>query len=373
VGTVEAADRAPIVARLPLRRLVVGPPPGPDRIAFHNIWFRGHNNPRYTALLPRLGRVDPYLLTCSDRRIVRGVQFRALRASRQVRNPLTFAAINRRYQSLLTSDIEQIPYFRGQIVVDIDDPRFTEVEAGLLGHPNVAAYVVTAESAACRFEAMGVVTPSHVVPQGVAFATVDPSDVARLAARRRPGQVVVGWLAAWLLTEADRDGANPLYNVDHLLELWDEVRHRAPQAVLWLVGQASPRVRERCEGRDDIVVVGRVPQAEALAHVANFDVALYPRRVDHAPFAVKLAEFLGLGAPVVAYDLGLTRMVADAGAGILVTTPSEFVAAVLQLVEDPALRRRQSENAREAGRRLDWDVLAAGYERDVLDRYLSPP
>ena len=370
MDTENRPSRTPVVASIPLRTLVAAPPLVDNRIAFHNIWFQGHNNPRYAALLPRLTRLDPYLLTCSDRRIVRGIQFRALRASRRIRNPLTFAALNRRYRFLLTSDIEQIPYFKGTMVVDIDDPRFTELEAGLLGHPNVAAYVVTAESAARRFEAMGVSTPWHVVSQGVAFSTIDPAEVARVAARRRPGQVVVGWMAAWLLTAADHDGGNPLYNVDHLFELWDEVRAGAPQAVLWLVGQASPRVAERCLGRDDIVLVGRVSPSDALAHVSHFDVALYPRRVDHAPFAVKVAEFLGLGAPVVAYDLGLTRMVADAGAGILVTTPSEFVAAVVRLVEDPTLRRQLSEKARAAGRRLDWDELAAGYERDVLDRYL---
>src|SRR5207253_6783935 len=103
-------------------------------------------------------------------------------------------------------------------------------------------------------------------------------------------------------------------------------------------------------GRDDIVLVGRLPQAEALAHVANFDIALYPRRVDHAPFAVKVAEFLGLGVPIVAYDLALTRMVADAGAGILVKEPAEFVAAVVRLVEDPALRAQLSARARVVGR-----------------------
>src|SRR5207253_4643492 len=128
----------------------------------------GHNNPRYLALLPRLGRLDLYLVTCSDRRILRSVEFRALRRTRRIRNPATFAALNRRYRSLFTADIEQIPYFRGRIVVDIDDPRFTEAEARLLNHPHVAAYVVTAESAARRFEAMGVATPWHVVSQGVA-------------------------------------------------------------------------------------------------------------------------------------------------------------------------------------------------------------
>src|SRR5207253_1329515 len=157
---------------LPLRRLVVGAPPAADRVAYHNIWFRGHNNPRYLALLPRLRRLDLYLLTCSDRRILRSVEFRALRRTRRVRNPATFAALN-------------------------------------------------------------------------------PAVVAGVAARRRPGRVVVGWIAAWLRTADDRDGANPLFEIDHLLTLWDQVRERAPQAELWLVGEASRRVQERCGGRDD--------------------------------------------------------------------------------------------------------------------------
>ena len=183
---------------LPLRRLVVGPPPAEDRIAFHNILYRGHNNPRYAALLPRLRRLDQFFVTCSDRRIVRGVEFRALRATRRVRNPLILGALRRRYRWLFTTDVEQVPHFRGPIVVDIDDPTFTAGEAALLGHPNVAAYVVTAESAARRFESMGVTTKWHVVPQGVAFASVDQAQVVRVAAGRDPGQVVVGWVAAWL-------------------------------------------------------------------------------------------------------------------------------------------------------------------------------
>ena len=370
MGAAEQPGGRPQVTGLPWRGLVVGPPPAADRVAYTNIWFRGHNNPRYAALLPRLRRLDPYLVTCSERRILRGLEFRALRAVRRVRDPATMAALNRRYRSFFTSDIAQVPYFRGAVVVDIDDPLFTPEEARLLGHPNVSAYVVTAESAARRFEGMGVRSPWHVVPQGVAFAAVDEANVARVAARRDPAQVVVGWVAAWLVTADDRDGANPLYNVDHLLDLWDDVRARAPQAVLWLVGQASRRVEERCAGRPDIVLVGRVSQSEALAHVANFDIALYPRRVDHAPFAVKVAEFLGMGAPIVAYELDLTRRIADAGAGILVTTPLEFVAAVVKLVEEPGLRGQMSERARAAGRSLDWDELAAGYERDILDRYL---
>ena len=60
-----------------LRRFAAGPPTAPDRIALLSIWFQGHNNPRYAELLPRLERLDACLPRLSDRRIVRGVQFRA--------------------------------------------------------------------------------------------------------------------------------------------------------------------------------------------------------------------------------------------------------------------------------------------------------
>ena len=52
-----------------------------------SIWFKGHNNPRYAELLPRLHRLDRYLSVCSDDRLVRGVQYRAYRHTRRARLP----------------------------------------------------------------------------------------------------------------------------------------------------------------------------------------------------------------------------------------------------------------------------------------------
>ena len=62
--------------------------------------------------------------------------------------------------------MRQHPHFDGPIVADVDDPFFTEREVELLKSPNVAAYVVTAEHAAQRYEELGVRAPWHVIPQG---------------------------------------------------------------------------------------------------------------------------------------------------------------------------------------------------------------
>jgi glycosyltransferase involved in cell wall biosynthesis len=358
------------VNRLPFRRLAGGPRPAPDRIFFTGLWFRGHNNPRYAELLPRLDRLDLYQHDVSDLRVLRGIQYRLLRRTRPLRYRAVLGAAGRRYRWLFTDDNEQIPHFRGRIVTDVDDPKFTPREVELLSRPNVACYVVTEERAGVRLRELGVETPYEVIPQGVSLASLSPERVAEVAALRRDGEIVVGWVAAWLLSADDLDGASPLYNVDHLLELWDDIHAATPQARLWLVGGASRRVRERCEGRDDIVLFGRLPRPEMLAHVANFDLAVYPRTQDQGIQAAKVAEFMGLGVPTVSYDYEVTKVLRETGAGVLVKTPAEFVAAIDRLARDEPERTRLAEAARAAGRELAWDVLAARY-RELLDRYLS--
>jgi glycosyltransferase involved in cell wall biosynthesis len=349
----------------------LGSAPAPERIFFTTLWFRGHNNPRYEELLPRLKRLDVYLVVLSNRGIVRGIEYRTLRAIRHARDPLVFAAANRRYQRMLTANTEQIPYFNGAVVADVDDPQYTEREVAALNRANVAAYVVTAEKAARQFESLGVEKPWYVIPQGISLRSVDEAEVARLRRSRRPDEVIVGYMAAWLLSRGDRDGDNPLYGVDHLLDLWDEIHARAPESRLWLVGGASKRVRGRCAGRPDIFVAGRLARPQALAHVANFDVALYAREKDQGIRAAKVAEYMGMGVPTVAYDFEVTEDLRERGAGVLVKSRRAFVEAVVSLVRNPSERAPLAEAARRAGAELDWDGLARRYE-ELLDLHLGP-
>lgn len=364
---------APLIEkRLPLRTLFSGPET-PDRILYHGLWFKGHNNPRAAELLPRLERLDPVLIVVSDRHPLRGIEYRALYALRPLRNRLTLRIASRRYRYLLTADNRQIRSFRGTVVADVDDPTFEPWEIDALNRPNLAAYVVTAERAARRFEELGVRKPWHVIPQGVALRTLTEGAREDVAGRhRRDEEFVVGYMAAFLQSQDDSGGRNPLYNIDHLLELWPAIAERTPTARLWLLGEPSARIRARVAGREDILLLGRVPKSEVLAYAANFDVALYPRTQDQGIRAAKTADYLGAGAPVVSYDYEVTQEVREAGAGILVSSPAEFVEAVVSLADDPAKRAGLAAAARTAGAALDWDVLARRYRDEILDRYLPP-
>lgn len=235
--------------------------------------------------------------------------------------------------------------------------------------PTLAAYVVTAERAGRRFQSLGVDKPYHVIPQGVSLSSLRDDLVAAAVARRRSGELVVGWMSAHLLATEDRGGDSSLYNVEHLLELWDEIHARLPKSRLWLVGGASERISTRVAGRDDILLFGRLPREEALATTSVFDLALYPRTEDKGIQAAKVAEFIGLGVPTVSYDYEVTENLRETGAGVLVGTPREFVEAVVRLALDEPARAELAAAAKRAGAELDWDVLARRYE-ELLDLYL---
>jgi glycosyltransferase involved in cell wall biosynthesis len=193
-------------------------------------------------------------------------------------------------------------------------------------------------------------------------------DVARRY--RTDGEIVIGYMAGSMLSEGDRNGEDPMYNVDHLFELWEEIRRRVPRARLWLLGNAGKGVRRHCDKRPDITLFGRIPREEVLSYASNFDIALYPRTADHENFrSAKVVEYMGCGVPTVSYDYEMTSDLREAKAGLLVTTPREFVDAVERLALDGRLRQELGAAARTAGAARDWDRLARRYA-DILDRYL---
>lgn len=332
------------------------------RVFFHNLWFATHNNPRMSALLPRLHFVDAHLVRVPARRLARGVAYRLHHATRRVRYRVVLGLASERWRALFTNDAEQIRYFRGRVVVDMDDPTFTREEVELLNLGNVVRFVVTGADAGERFVELGVKVPWIVIPQGVDLAGYDAARAAEIRRRYRvPGQPVAVYQAAWLLTDEDHGGRNALYNVGPLLEMWAEVRRQVPQAVLWLFGQPGEHLKRRLHSCQGIKLFGYVVAHDLPNFIANADCGLYPRRVSHVPRAAKLAEYLGCGVPVVGFDLPVCADVRESGAGLLVDEPRAFVSAVCRVLVDSMLRAELGARARAWAAGRNWDVLAGRY------------
>jgi glycosyltransferase involved in cell wall biosynthesis len=167
---------------------------------------------------------------------------------------------------------------------------------------------------------------------------------------------------------SDHDG------VDSLIELLVRIRKRGLDPHLTIIGDGDARPRlELAVGlagmTDRVTFTGWINHDAVPEMLERVDIC-----VDPAPASeynvrstqTKIAEYLCVGQPIVAYDLTETRRTAG-GAAVLVEPGDEagFADAVVALLRDPGRRRQRSALARERARSLSWSHS----ERALLDAY----
>ena len=126
---------------------------------------------------------------------------------------------------------------------------------------------------------------------------------------------------------------------DHLLEAFDAVRDRAR---LLLVTEADVRPRDGIEVRTGI----RPNTPELLAAFAEADIFCLPTLGDCTPVAI--GEAMAAGLPVVTTNVGSNSEWVTPEVGRLVEAGStaQLAAALMELVDNPTLRRQVGADAR---------------------------
>jgi len=158
--------------------------------------------------------------------------------------------------------------------------------------------------------------------------------------------------------------------VDDLLEAFVPVQRRFPGARLLVVGfpmhdfdvEAWRRRARRMDVGDAVRLVPRyVESAEVASWMSLAEIAAFPHRAVYQSASLQVARTFGL--PVVTSAVGANHeLVADGETGLLVPPgdPEALSAALIRLLEDPALGSRLGQRAREdaltAG---SWDRVAA--------------
>jgi glycosyltransferase involved in cell wall biosynthesis len=151
--------------------------------------------------------------------------------------------------------------------------------------------------------------------------------------------------------------------VDALGAILEGVRRRglAPSLTVVGDGDARPALEVQLSGAgllDQATITGWVPLEDVPSLLEPADVCLDPAPatpVNDRSTMIKIAEYLALGKPVVAYDLLETRRTA-ADAAMLVP-PGDvngFVEAIIGLARDASLRERLAEAGRERAIELTW-------------------
>jgi polysaccharide biosynthesis protein PslH len=144
------------------------------------------------------------------------------------------------------------------------------------------------------------------------------------------------------------------------------------EAMLWFTEQVLPLVAAQVPGVKLTITgnaAGRPLPPSPHVHHAGFvdDVRPYVARawISLAPLwsgggtRLKILEAMALRTPVVATSKGAEGIDAEPGRHLLIAdTPAAFAAAVVQLLQDPALRRTLADNAYElVNERYDWTAV----------------
>jgi len=232
-------------------------------------------------------------------------------------------------------------------------------------------------------------TANHVIATNESYASV-----ARRAGRKRTADVTVvrnAPPAAWLgLPPRERDGVLDTVQLAYLgaISAQDGVAGLAP--VLGRLVHAADPVDVRLtiigdgDGRADVeremaahgvgervTYTGWVAPGEVPELLLDADVCVDPAPatdVNERSTMTKIAEYLAIGKPVVAYDLLETRRTAANAARLVPPGDVEaFAAAVRRLARDPAYRVGLISEARARAEQLTWEQS----ERALVEAYAA--
>ncbi len=201
------------------------------------------------------------------------------------------------------------------------------------------------------------------------------ADVERIAAAEPAvldvavGSVVIGFTGSM----------KPWHGVLELLDAFEEISPRRPEAMLVLAGSGPEEVhvRERVSGsatlRRSVKVLGAVAHHEIPAILASFDIGVAPYlpTKDFYFSPLKIVEYLAAGLPVVFPQLGdLPELVGDAGFAYAPDTGGALADALEHAITSRSERKRLSLLAQRQATGFSWSKTAGAVEH-VLSSTLA--
>lgn len=149
------------------------------------------------------------------------------------------------------------------------------------------------------------------------------------------------------------------------------VQKQVPDVVLRIVGRKpGPGILAFKEKNCAIQVTGTVEDVRPYVHDSS--VYIVPLRIGSGT-RIKIFEAMAMGVPVVSTSIGAEGLPVQHNKNILLAdSPSEFADQTLQLLLQPSLRQRISQEARTlVERSYSWTAAAEAFDR-VLDKIVQP-
>lgn len=160
----------------------------------------------------------------------------------------------------------------------------------------------------------------------------------------------------------------PYAGYDRLLDIFDHVRNRIPDAELWIAGDGPMRskleARTHKNGGTNVTFLGAVSHQEIPELMAKASLLVHCTKYES--FGISLVEAMAAGLPVVAFAVGgIPEVVIDSETGYLAPYDEKgvFFEKVTTLLEDKVKRKQMSEKARQHSLRFSWDHIGKLWHR----------
>jgi polysaccharide biosynthesis protein PslH len=151
-------------------------------------------------------------------------------------------------------------------------------------------------------------------------------------------------------------------------EIWPVVLDAYSDARFRIVGR-SPHPRVQRLASASIEVTGTVPSVTEYLRSAT--VVIVPLRIGGGT-RLKIFEAMAMAKAMVSTSIGAEGLDVSPGRDLLIADDSaSFAASILQLLRDPALRRKCEENAAALAARYDWSQIARRFAEVLRDTAAS--
>lgn len=159
--------------------------------------------------------------------------------------------------------------------------------------------------------------------------------------------------------KGDRHQHHPSWSASHLIEeIIPRLVKNYPEIEIHLTGRVGPNAKAALLQFSQVFIHGELSREKNAEILRRCHIGLHPRINDHGWQVQKIAEYIGAGLPIVAYDLLDSILVRELNLGILVTNAFDFVQAIGKLSMDQQLYSNLVLSIDRARSRYSWVELA---------------
>lgn len=231
------------------------------------------------------------------------------------------------YEFYFGNDFKLVEKLDINCTIDLDDIEYTKVESRVIGkwerakklQSRYSKIVVTTDHAKNYLINKKFQSDIRVIPQCFAN-TFLPTNSVEVDDQK----IKFCYISPLISSTGDRKSGHKNWDVTHFIEKICPVIMENPTFELHLIGRVSKNTKRKLDSKN-IYFYGTRNIAQAKLIMSGCHIGLYPRIHDNFRQSQKIAEYIGVGIPIISYRLVDTDLVSKYSLGWLADSLEDFL------------------------------------------------